>query len=466
MKDQIFRAYDIRGVVGSEFEIDQVYDLGRAIALYLEEQNPTLRTVAIGMDGRTHSPYIKEELSRALRMSGIDVIFIGICITPVAYFAEYWLPVDAALMITASHNPKEYNGIKITAGKKPVASEQIQAIKKYYKEKKYIISDIIGSYIEYDLVTQYVDYLVRLFPHLVGSSYPMVFDCGNGASGRIMMQLVQKMEWNYATLLYSQVDGTYPNHTADPTELENMQDLLAVITAHKIPFGIGFDGDADRMGVITDQGKLVGGDVLLSGWARALGSKVGQGNVVYDAKCSDGLSEIITQSGLTPLICPSGHSFIKQSMAKNKALLAGELSCHFFFHDRYFGFDDGIYAALRLLELITTYTTSLDTILSLFPRRESSPELRIACSYASDYVVDGVRRYFEDKQDRKITEIDGIRVDTERGWGLLRGSHTQPVICLRFEAYTSDDLQEIKKEFICALEPYFSKQFLEKQVTW
>ena len=466
MKDHIFRAYDIRGVVGTEFLVDQVYDLGRAFAVYLEELHPGINTVAVGMDGRLHSPLIKIEFTRALRMSGINVIFIGMCITPVAYFSEYWLSVDAVFMITASHNPKEYNGIKVSIRKKSVTAEGIQTVKGYYKERQYIISDIIGSYTEYDLVEEYVNYIVRLFPHLMGSNYPLVFDCGNGASGLIMKKLVKKMEWKNAQLLYEEVDGSYPHHTADPTTLKNMQDLLAIIKEKNIPFGIGFDGDADRMGVITQQGKLVSGDMLLSGWARALGNELKEGAVVYDIKCSDGLSEVITEHNLTPIICPSGHSYIKHYMQQHKAILAGELSCHFFFHDRYFGFDDGIYAALRLLELITTYTTSLDTIISLFPYRESSPELRIACDYKGSDIAVGMRRYFEDKKQYKITEIDGIRIDTGSGWGLIRGSNTQPVICLRFEARSLEELEVIKKDVICALEPYFSQQFLQEQVTW
>ena len=466
MKDHIFRAYDIRGIVGDELLIDQVYHLGRAIALHLEERCPQIQTVAVGIDGRLHSPLIKVELVRAFRMSGVNVIFIGMCTTPIAYFSEYWLSVDAAVMITASHNPKEYNGIKISLNKKPLLAADMQGIKNYYKEKKYIISDVIGSYTEYDLVADYVDYLVRLFPHLKGSQYPLAFDCGNASSGLVMELLAKKMEWKHATLLYTEVDGTYPHHTADPTALENMQDLLRCITEKNIPFGIGFDGDADRMGVITQDGQLVSGDVLLSGWVRTIKESSHAAAIVYDVKCSDGLSEVIVAEGLTPIISPSGHSFIKEYMRAYDALLGGELSCHFFFHDRYFGFDDGIYAALRLLELITTYTTSLDTVVSLFPPRKSSPELRIACSYVTTLVVDGVKQYFENKKNHRITEIDGIRIDTGRGWGLIRGSNTQPVICLRFEAYSLDDLTEIKEEFIKALEPYFPEHFLQEQVTW
>ncbi len=470
MKDTVFRAYDIRGIIETELMIDQMYDLGRAIAFYLEEKYTLLQTVAIGIDGRLHSSAIKDELIRAFRVSGINIIFINVCTTPVIYFSEYWLQVDAAFMITASHNSKEWNGIKISLHKKCLTPEDIQNIKIYYQQKKYIISDIIGFYSEYDLVSDYVDYLVRLFPHLIESNYPIAFDCGNASVGLIMKQLVKKMKWTHAFLLYDEVDGNYPHHTADPTVLKNMQDLFRYIQNSDISIGIGFDGDADRMAVINKEGTLVAGDVLLSGWAynigETLGKNVDQKSIVYDIKCSDSLVEVINKSGLVPVVSPSGHSFIKHYIKQNKALLAGELSCHFFFNDRYFGFDDGVYAALRLLELITTYTTSLNTILSRFPNRKSSPELRIACQKDGKTIIHGVKRYFENKINYKIIEIDGIKVATARGWGLIRSSNTQPVICLRFEGYSSEDLLDIKEEFIQALEPYFSKEFLFEQVTW
>ncbi len=469
MKDSVFRAYDIRGIVGKELIIDEVYNLGRAIVFYLEEKYSLLQTVAIGIDGRLHSSVIKDELVRAFRISGINVIFVNMCTTPVIYFSEYWLQVDAAFMITASHNSKEWNGIKISLHKQCLMPEDIQNIKMYYQQKKYIISDIIGSYSEYDLVADYVDYLVRLFPHLVESDYSIAFDCGNASVGLIMNQLVKKMKWKKALLLYEKVDGNYPHHTADPTLLENMKDLLLLIQKTNIAIGIGFDGDADRMGVITDKGILLSGDVILSGWARKIGMsscEKDKKTVVYDIKCSDALAEVINKSGLNPIVSPSGHSFIKQYIKQYNALLAGELSCHFFFNDRYFGFDDGVYAALRLLELITTYTTSLNAILSDFPSRKNSPELRIECKQDSTMIVNGVKRYFENKKNHKIIEIDGIKVDTGKGWGLIRSSNTQPVVCLRFEGHSSEDLLYIKEEFIKALEPYFSKEFLFEQVTW
>ena len=279
-----------------------------------------------------------------------------------------------------------------------------------------------------------------------------------------MRKLIEKFQWSNADCMYEEVDGTYPHHVADPTEVHTMQDLLKAIREKNIPFGIGFDGDADRMGVIMASGQLVSGDILLSGWAPLIIAEHPHATVVHDIKCSDGLREVIEQAGGTAVVSASGTAYVKGAMEKNGALLAGELSCHFFFSDRYFGFDDGVYAALRLLELVTTYAISLDAVIASFPHRESSPELRIRCDQKSSDVVACVKEYFLQKTSYTLCEIDGVRATTSSGWGLIRGSNTQPVICLRFEAISQYELVEIENEFIEALAPFYSKEFLQQQM--
>lgn len=464
MQDSIFRAYDIRGIVGTELIVDQVYNLARAIVAYCHDHHGGLTTVAVGMDGRTHSSAIKDELIRGLQDSGVTVIDVGLAITPIMYFSEYHCAIDGAFMVTASHNPPEYNGIKIRVKKSPIAGDQLAIIKEYFKAGKCIAATVCGSYQTYDMTTAYIEHLVGLFPHLMGSSYPLLFDCANASVGPVMRQLITRFQFTQADCLYEEVDGTYPHHVADPTELHNMQDLLTAIVQKNIPFGIGFDGDADRMGVIMQSGQLVTGDILLSGWARVLLKEHPEAIIVHDIKCSDGLQEVIQKAGGTAVMSPSGSAYIKWAMKTHGALLGGELSCHFFFADRYFGFDDGVYAALRLLELVTTYGTPLEEVFEHFPYRESSQEVRIACAEKSSAVIAHVKDYFEKKHRYHLCHIDGIRVATRTSWGLIRGSNTQPVICLRFEAASRCELLAIEDEFIEALEPFFAKEILQKYV--
>ena len=467
MQDHVFRSYDIRGKVGSELLIDQVQDVAHAIALYYQQQDPSIKTVAVGMDGREHSPAIKQELVKGLRASGLDVVFIGVCTTPILYFSQYWLAVDAALMITASHNPPEYNGIKICMRKRSVFGAQIQQILKLFKERKKKSGSIQGSYTERSINREYVSFLKTLFPHLVGLDINAIFDCGHGAAGAVLPELIKQMEWKNAHSLCVEVDSLRTQHEADPTSDENVQDLKAEVLRTNAAVGIGFDGDADRMGAVTDQGLLVPGDRLLTLFSRPVLQALPGAAVAFDIKCSSALKTMVTQWGGNPCMAPSGHSYIKQCMRDNSAVIAGELSCHFFFHDRYFGFDDGIYAALRLLELLVDSKKSLSELLEVVPVSASSPELRIACTYDQGVaVIKRVTEVFAGAQDTEITTIDGVRVDTKDGWGLVRTSNTQPVICLRFESDTHDGLKRVREKFVQALAPCFEKDFIEKQVQW
>jgi len=395
MKDVVFRQYDIRGKVGSDLDISQAYDLARAIAYYFVEKNPNVKTIAVGMDGRTHSPELKEKICAGLIDSGLNVQFVGTCPSPVVYFALHNYPVDAGLMITASHNGKEYNGIKICLGTQSVCGDQIQEIKQFFKQKKSLNSFAPGVVTNIDAKDKYIAWLADNFKHLKNKDFSVVVDCGNGAAGTVMPQLVKLMGWNNVQLLYPEVDGTYPNHDADPTKEQNMADVKQILLKSDNTIGIGFDGDVDRMVGMTETGQLVPGDIMLGILSAPIIEKHKNSAIVFDITSSSALAEFLEQRGAQPVMCPTGSSYIKQYMKKNGALFGGEVSCHFFFADRYFGYDDGVYAMLRLLEIIVDSGKTLQELSEDFPKKYSSPGIRIPCSEdQKKIIVSGVKDYF------------------------------------------------------------------------
>lgn len=457
MIDSIFRNYDIRGKVGSELLLTEVYALGKAFAFYFIQQNPHVKTVAIGIDGRIHSGAIKEDLCKAFLESGLNVIFIGVCPTPVLYFSLHALPVDAGIMVTASHNTKEYNGFKICLGKESVWGSHIQEIKKFYKEGRELTAKSSGSYSEENVKSRYCAWMKQNFNHLVGMDLSVLIDCGNGAAGTVLPDLVTLMQWPQVKLLFQEVDGTYPNHEADPIVEKNMRMLKSAVVAGGFSLGIGLDGDCDRMAPMTSEGTLVLGDKLLAIFAHSLCQEHPGATIVFDTKCSSGLTEVLEKLQLKPFVSPSGHSIIKARMKEDKVLLAGELSCHFFFKDRYFGYDDGIYAMMRLLEILIQTRSSLRELLSIFPQKYTTPEMRIACDEHNMIgIVQMVQETFQDRSDVTLMTLDGVKVIMPDGWGMIRPSHTQPVLCLRFESDSVQGLDRIKEEFIRILKPYLS----------
>jgi phosphomannomutase/phosphoglucomutase len=501
MEDVIFREYDIRGKVGTEFMLDQVYPLTQAIAFYIHESSTQEKhtpihapTIVVGMDGRTTSPAIKQEMCKALIDSGFNVIFVGVCTTPAFYFALNTLhadgkPVAGGLMITASHNGKEYNGIKVCLGTKSVWGSQIRIIRDLYKQKKCVTLDqlylnedqlmesqatgqkISYTITEHAIIPDYIAWLKNHFAHIKNIDMSMVIDCGNGAAGTVMPELIKEMGWSRVQLLYPEVDGSYPNHEADPTVEKNMQDVRQLLATTDAVVGFGLDGDADRMGAMTKQGFLVPGDQLLALFAQPIIEKNSDAGIVFDIKSSGGLRELITQWGGRAIVSPSGHAIIKDYMARNHALLGGELSCHFFFADRYFGYDDGVYALLRLVELLSSGDNSaelspdtrithkithktLDQLIQVFPTKYSSREFRIFCpDNQKESVVKKLHAAFSAQPDIKIITIDGVHASFPFGWGIVRCSNTQPALSIRFEADTASDLQRVKARFVRELKP-------------
>lgn len=457
MHESVFREYDIRGKVPQELDPSEMYSLGQAIAYFLLKESSSVKVIIVGMDGREHSPILKDALCKALIDSGLHVIFIGICPSPVMYFGLFTTDADAGLMITASHNPPEYNGIKIMLGKKSIWGNQIREIGQFYKERKSITPASIGTYREGNLNTPYIEYLKNAFPSLINMPLKAIIDCGNGAGGAVLPQLVHALNWKHVHLLYPEIDGITPHHEADPTVPENMMDVRDLLATTDAQIGIGLDGDADRMAAITKSGFLVPGDQLLAVFADSLRKGHPDLRVVFDAKSSGGLIDLLTGWDVHGYMSRSGHAIIKQEMIKNDALLGGELSCHFVFADRYFGFDDGVYAMMRLFEIIITTGKTLEELLSIFPKKFSSPEYRISCQdNKKEEIITRLYTHFIMLPDTQVVTIDGVRVIKKYGWGIVRASNTQPVLSMRFESDTQKGLTHIKNDFKKILSDYYS----------
>jgi phosphomannomutase/phosphoglucomutase len=465
MLDTIFREYDIRGKVGSEFLLDDVYTFSRALAYYFVREMPQIKTVAVGMDGRTSSEPIKNELVKGFLESGLNVTFIGVCPTPVLYFASFELSADAAVMITASHNPKEYNGIKLVLNKKTIWGKQIQEIRELFKAGKKVDAAQSGTLQEYLLVDSYINWLANHFNHLKNSALSAVVDCGNGTGGIVMVPLIQRMGWKNVQLLYEEVDGNYPNHEADPVVEKNMADVKKILATTNVSVGIGLDGDCDRMAAMTQSGFLVPGDQLLAVFAQEVLKDFPGRAVVFDVKCSQGLIELLEQWNAKPCISPAGHAIIKGQMAQHNAVLAGELSCHFFFHDRYFGYDDGIYAMMRLFEILQNTGSTLEQLVEIFPKKYTSAEIRLACKEdQKKEIIETITQEWKKNPEAQLITIDGVRVTLPYGWAIVRASNTQPVLSMRFESSSLEGLLRIKNDFIRLLSNYFDTTVVRKEL--
>ncbi len=465
MKYNIFTEYDIRGIVGEELPIDDIYDLTQAIVTFFLKQNPKTKNILIGMDGRFHSPKIKENMVEAITDLGLNVIDIGLCATPVLYFSLFTHAESASgLMITASHNPKEYNGIKICLDKKIVWGDQIQDIKKIVQEKKIYknYEEKKGNVKTYDATSEYIKWFTKEFAYLKNLEIAAIIDCGNGTAGTVIPRLIKEMGWKNIKLLYEEVDGTFPNHEADPTKPENMKTVFEFLKKdQKLELGIGFDGDCDRMDPVTKDCYLVPGDKLLAVFSKQVLKNHPKSTIVFDVKSSSGLMELLEKWNAKSVMAPSGHSKIKDIMQKQDALLAGELSCHFFFKDRYFGYDDGVYAMFRLFEILHKTNKTLGELIAEFPKKFCTPEYRLTCKEKNkQLIVDHVTSCFIGKKNIKILTIDGIRAQMSYGWGLVRASNTQPLISLRFESDTKEGLQKVKCDFAQTLKSYLDVNFL------
>jgi phosphomannomutase/phosphoglucomutase len=442
---KIFREYDIRGIVDKDLSLEFVEYLGRGIGTFFRERGK--KRVALGRDARLSSPAYAEAVTQGLLSTGCSVVDIGLVPTPLLYFAVYYKKNEAAVMITGSHNPPEYNGFKMMVGEETLYGETIQQVYRILKEGK-VITDTQGTRSSYDVIPEYESYVlkdVRLRRKL-----KVVLDAGNGTAGVVAVPIFRKLGCDVAEL-YCEPDGRFPNHHPDPTLPEAMEDLVKEVKETGADFGVGFDGDGDRIGVVDDQGNLLWGDQLMIVFSRDVLPANPGATVISEVKASKLLYEEIKRLGGRPIMWKTGHSLIKQKIKEEKALLAGEMSGHIFFADRFFGFDDAIYSSARLAEILSRSEKKLSEMLVDLPKTYYTPEIRV---YASDEVkfkiVDEVKKELARKYP--VNDIDGIRVSYPRGWALVRASNTQAALVLRYEADTPEDLEAIKKEVGKALE--------------
>lgn len=438
--DDIFRAYDIRGIVGDTLSAETAYWIGRAIGSESLAQNEP--NVSVGRDGRLSGPELVQQLIQGLHDSGCHVSDVGLVPTPALYYAANVLAGKTGVMLTGSHNPKDYNGFKIVIAGDTLANEQIQALHERIKTGN--LTSAKGS------ITK-VDILDRYFKQIKGDivmarKLKVVVDCGNGAAGVIAPQLIEALGCEVISL-FAEVDGNFPNHHPDPGKLENLQDLIAKVNETGADLGLAFDGDGDRVGVVTNKGNVVYPDRLLMLFALDVLKRNPGADIIFDVKCTRRLTPLIQEHGGRPVMWKTGHSLIKKEMKKSGALLAGEMSGHIFFKERWFGFDDGIYSAARLLEILSQESQSAEDLFETFPNDISTPEINIKVTDTTKFSI--IEALEKDAQwgDAKLTTIDGVRVDYPKGWGLVRASNTTPVLVLRFEAESEAELQRIKDVF-------------------
>jgi len=433
-----FREYDIRGIAGSDITEDLGYRLGKAYAAMLPADDH--RNIAIGRDVRLSGPALQAAVMRGLTDAGHHVVDIGINPTPLAYYAVYRLDMGGCIMVTASHNPGEYNGFKMMIGKSSLYGEDIQRLKALMQQN-IPNADRLGDITTHSVVDDYTRFVTTDCP--LNHALKVVIDAGNGPSGIVAAPLYRRLGCEVIEL-YCDPDGTFPNHHPDPTIAANMADLADSVRAHGADLGIAFDGDGDRIGIVDEQGNIVWADMLLLLLARHLLKQQPGATIISEVKCSQHMYDGIRQAGGKAIMWRTGHSPIKAKMKETGALLAGEMSGHMFFADRFFGFDDAAYAGARVMQMLTETGATFSELLQHVPHAEATPELRITCDDASKFaLVDEAIAHFRGL-DYDIIDIDGMRINFGDGWGLLRASNTEPALVMRFEAPNKSRLQEIR----------------------
>ncbi|WP_374987644.1 phosphomannomutase/phosphoglucomutase [Pseudomonas sp. N040] len=441
----IFRAYDIRGVIGTTLTSRTAYWIGRAIGSEsLARGEPS---IVVGRDGRLSGPELVQALSQGLVDCGCRVIDLGMVPTPVLYFATHVLEASSGVMVTGSHNPPDYNGFKIVLAGNTLANEEITALHTRIQHDD--LASGAGSLEQQDILERYFRQISDDIA--IAKTLKVVVDCGNGVAGVIAPRLLEALGCTVIPL-FCEVDGNFPNHHPDPGKLENLQDLIAKVKQEGADLGLAFDGDGDRVGVVTNQGNMIYPDRLMMLFAKDVVSRNPGADVIFDVKCSRRLSSLIRSYGGRPIMWKTGHSLIKQKMKETGALLAGEMSGHIFFKERWFGFDDGIYSAARLLEILSLETRDAELVFASFASGLSTPEINIAVTDENKFEL--IERLQTQGQwgEANLTLLDGIRADYAKGWGLVRASNTTPVLVLRFEADSSEELERIQDVFRAQLQ--------------
>jgi phosphomannomutase/phosphoglucomutase len=443
----IFREYDIRGVVDRDLDDEVVYQLARGFGTYLRQQQ--LKKISLGGDVRLSTERFRGILLKGFRQTGIDVIDIGIVPTPVQYYSMYNLPVDGGLMITGSHNPPEYNGFKLTVQNSPVYGSEIQKIRQIIEAGKF--SSGQATVEKTNLIPAYIEHIKKDIK--IKKKLKVVLDSGNGAAALVAHRLFKELGVETVDL-FDIPDGRFPNHHPDPTVMEYLRDLIESVQQTRADLGIGYDGDGDRLGVIDEHGQVIWGDRLLIIFGRDIIGRQPGAKVIFEVKCSQALPEMIEKIGGQPIMWKTGHSLLKKKMKETGAPLAGEMSGHLFFADRYYGYDDAIYASARLVELLSHSRQPLSALLADVPQYFSTPEIRVDTVSDEEKfkIAQQARDYFSAHYD--VIDIDGVRILFGDGWGLVRASNTQPVLVLRFEARSPRRLEEIKTMVISKLNEF------------
>jgi len=444
LKKKIFRAYDIRGIVDEELSEKDAWNIGKSFGSIAKDHNK-IPKIAVGYDGRLSSPALKCSLIEGLLSTGVKVLEIGLGPSPMLYYASHFLKCDAAIMVTGSHNPLNHNGFKLVFENKPFFGSQIQVL-----EDRIIESDFHtgkGTLEIHDIKNDYLSYLLSDFLtyYSQGKSLKIAWDVGNGATGEILRLLIQKIPGEHI-LLNETIDGNFPAHGPDPTEAKNLIQLQQTVLKKKCDVGIAFDGDGDRIGVVDDQGEIIWGDQLLKLYAEEILLEHPGATIIADIKASQSLFDYVNSLGGKGLMWATGHSLIKAKMSETKSLLAGEMSGHIFFADRHFGYDDALYAALRLIGILGKYTQNLNSWHKKFPTIFNTPEIRIDCSQQDKFnVIETIKAKLK-HQHQTYCDLDGVRVTEKHGWWLLRASHTQEAIVARIEADSLKDLNQLKEK--------------------
>ncbi|PXX13642.1 phosphomannomutase [Nitrosomonas ureae] len=437
---EIFKAYDIRGIVGKTITVENVERIGHAIGSEARARN--LSAIAIGRDGRLSGTELSQALARGIRNSGIDVVDVGMVATPMLYFAAHQLCQYSGVMVTGSHNPPEYNGFKIVLGGQTLAAETIQALRIRIENND--LTNGTGNYSEQTIVSAYLERITQDIQ--LNRPLKIVVDCGNGVAGAFAPALYRGLGCQ-VTELFCDVDGSFPNHHPDPSVPENLSDVIHALRTTDAEIGLAFDGDGDRLGIVTKNGNIINADRQLMLFAADVLSRNPGGKIIFDVKCTRNLAPWISKHGGIPVMWKTGHSFIKAKLIEEKALLAGEMSGHLFFKERWYGFDDGLYAGARLLELMSR-VADINATLNDLPDSLNTPEIQVRTAEGENHaLIAQLQQQAVFSNPQQVITIDGLRVEYSDGFGLARASNTTPVIVLRFEADNEAALKRIQEDF-------------------
>ena len=440
----IFKAYDIRGIVDDTLTEDITYKIGQAVGSEVIASGGD--SIVIGRDGRLSGPRLAEALANGLRASGVNVTDIGLAPSPVVYYSSYSKDIPSCIAITGSHNPPNYNGFKMVVNGVTLSAERIQDVKQRIIDNNF--SEGTGSYTQEDVIEDYVERIVSDVKP--ARKMKIVIDCGNGVGGATAPQVFNGLGCEVIEL-FSEVDGNFPNHHPDPSQEENLQDLIKSVQENDAELGLAFDGDADRLGVVSKNGEIIWADRQMVLFARDIISRNPGTDIIYDVKCSRNLPEEISKAGGNPIMWRTGHSFVKAKLKETGAALAGEMSGHIFFKERWYGFDDGVYAGARLIEILSKMSETPQQVFDALPNSINTPELRIDFAEGEHYTFMDKLKEVADFGDASVSKIDGLRVDYNDGFGLIRPSNTTPILVLRFEADTEVALTRIQNEFAAAI---------------